>query len=206
MTEWRVYGFRSFFKCSIFLLICERFYFSPCKSDVFITSCYPVALCVYILSSARFTSLFMFIHPPPSFEARVCTWLLWGYCLCQLLGLICLLTFWSDIKYETHFGIYLDFVYIGVTTDQFFLNQGSWGTFWPSDISWHESHTTHPNPAPIIKISTPEVIIKFTHFVILVLCTDHKINTEKGIYRKWKLFYNQNFFFLFGAGTVQWKK
>lgn len=57
-----------------------------------------VVLCIYILSSPGFTSLFMLVCTP-SFQAWFCTWWLCSYVLCQPSGLLGLLIFWAFIYF-----------------------------------------------------------------------------------------------------------
>lgn len=83
LTKSRAFGFWSFFEYSIFLQNCEEFCLFPHRLGVYIPSCHPVVLCVYIISSVRLTSLFMMVHSPTSFKAPFCTWWYWSYLLSQ---------------------------------------------------------------------------------------------------------------------------
>lgn len=89
-------GFGSFFERSIFSRWCVIFCLLSRRSGVYITSSFPVVLCVYILISVHF--LLMLMHLPTFFDDRFCIWL-WGQFPCQHSRQLDFL-FWGDTKYK----------------------------------------------------------------------------------------------------------
>lgn len=135
-VESRVCSFWYFFERSIFFWECMGSSFSPRRLCLYINSCYLIVLCVDILSLTGFTSLFILVRPLTSFEVRFCTWWLWRYRL---------FTFVGDTKFT------LVCLYIGVTTDKFFLEIKFDSDLW---VFWRESPRSLQNPNPALLTSS----------------------------------------------------
>lgn len=92
MTKSRVYNFWS---SNFFSWGCEglSLSLSLCRLSIYINFIYhSVVLCMYIPSSSGFTSWFVIVQLPTSFEAWFCPWWLWGFLLGQCSKYFGLLT------------------------------------------------------------------------------------------------------------------
>lgn len=119
------------------------------KGFCFSPSYYNFLLAGYHVCSAGFTYLFILVHLQTFFETWFCTGWVWGHLLGQLLELLGL--WWPEVTLSTKLTLAtlkVNPVHIEVTTDQLFLDQGSWWILNLIDIcgtSWHETHTTQPS-------------------------------------------------------------
>lgn len=107
-------------------LSCEGFSFFPCRLGIYITSCYPVVSCIYIVSFCLFVStpIDIFWDLILHLVALSSPHLLWD---CRFFEFILV-------------SVKVNSIHIGVTTDQLCLNQRTSNLIQDSVISSFESY------------------------------------------------------------------